>query len=188
MSKRFPIPDFDRDQFKNMSWTSPALIGMEEQARLINACAQGDAGVAGAYPVSVPPAFADSLGLSGDHLHALMCLLPQGRIHLVGRSWAWPIQRAVVLDSLIPSSAKTLADWTTPRPMNTRLGPQEGIEVDSPVHFVIFAHRIGQGWVGNRTLHQLTTDAHGGSLELMSACSEDVNDFHACNLTFQWAN
>lgn len=186
MSKRFPVPDFDRDQYKNRSWVSPSYVSEAEQSRICQAALEGKQQALTAYPVGLGEDFSKKFGLQGSHLHALMCVLPRGAVHVVGRSWAWPIQRALVVDSLQASAAQTLIDWTTTRPMNTRLGPQEGIEIAGGVVYAIFATRVGQQWVSNRTLSQVPSSSPGGGLELMSACSEETNDFHACNLEFRW--
>lgn len=185
MSKRFPIPDFDRDQYKNKPWSPAALISDAQHKQLTQAGAASDSQSVGVYCVAVPAAFAQQFALKGEHLHALMCILPKGGAHVVGRSWAWPIQRALVVDNLSGASTKTLIDWTTPRPMNTRLGPQDGADLPGGVVYVVFANRYGQEWIGNRSLSQ--PQASGGGVELMSACGDEGNDFHACNLQLRWA-
>lgn len=187
MSKRFPIPEFDRDRFKNMSWSAPALLSASDQARLAEAGQRGDPSSFGTYAVAVPAAFAQTHSLVGPHLHATMCIVPRRSVHIVGRSWAWPIERALVVQSLQGESSPVVADWTTPRPMSTRLGPQDGIEIDGGVFYVIMTHRYGQTWIGNRTLSTCANDGQGGCLEVMSACGEDADDFHACNLTAHWS-
>lgn len=186
MSKRFPVPDFDRDQYKNRSWVSPSFASEAQRAKVAQAGLAGQPQAFAAYAVGICEEFAKKFDLTGPHLHALMCVLPSGPVHVVGRSWAWPIQRALVVDSLEASATHSLIDWTTPRPMNTRLGPQDGIEISGGVVYAIFATRDGQHWVGNRTLSQVPSASSGGGLELMSACSDQTNDFHACNLEFRW--
>ena len=41
MSKRFPIPEFDRAQYKNRGWSAPALLGPDDQIRLKDAARRG---------------------------------------------------------------------------------------------------------------------------------------------------
>ena len=120
MSKRFPIPDFDRDQYKNLAWLKPQGLPSAEALKANNAAASGPIAVA------INSQLAAKFKFEGAHLHAMMCTLPPGSVSIVGRSWAWPVQRALILDSLDASSAKVIADWTTPRPMSTRIGPDNG--------------------------------------------------------------
>jgi len=184
MSKRFPIPEFDRDQYKNRPWTSLSPISDEEQARLAASASEGKPGIFGAYAVKAPQALCDRFSLRGEHLQLVMCVLPKKKVHLLGRSWAWYIQRGLVIDSLDAAKAQVLADWKTPRPMNTRLGPDAGITIDGGVVYAFVGHRYADYWIANRTL----TDADAGSqgFSILSATDDDNNDFHACNLTFSW--
>lgn len=186
MSKRFPIPQFDRERYKNMDWSSPKLVSKPEQARLIAAAKTGDAKAYGCYPVEVDPALLDRFKLTGPYTHAVMCLTPPNGVRLTGRSWAWEIQRAVVLDSLDPAKAKVLQEWKTPRPMNTRLGPDEGVDLNGGVSFVLVGHRYGDHWIANRTLVERKAASEQG-FSVISSSNDEANDFHACNLSFSWA-
>jgi hypothetical protein len=186
MSKRFPIPQFDRDQYKNLSWSAPRLLTSEERAGLIGKARAGDTSVYGSYAVAADDAFYERFQVKGDHRHAVMCLLPPGPTRLVGRSWAWPLQRALVVDSLDAQKARVVHDWKTPRPMNTRLGPQDGVAVEGVV-YALFGHRFGDHWIGNRTLARRAGEAPSNAFEVLSASDEANNDFHACNLSFAWA-
>ena len=185
MSKRFPIPDFDRDQYKNRAWAPPSPISEDEQKRLVAAAADGKPDVLGAYAVKAPPALCDKFGLRGEHLHLAMCVLPKQKVHLLGRSWAWYIQRALVVDSLDPATAQVLVDWKTPRPMNTRLGPDAGITLSGGVVYAFVGHRYAEHWIANRTLTDSEAAGNQG-FSILSATDDDNNDFHACNLSFGW--
>jgi hypothetical protein len=100
---------------------------------------------------------------------------------------SWPIQRALIVTSLDADRATVLADWTTPRPMNTRLGPEQGIVVSGGEFYIVCAHGYGDHWIFNRTLIETALDATGRSeLHITSATEEDNNDFHACNVTATW--
>lgn len=186
MSKRFPIPEFDRDQFKNRAWAPPSPISEDERRRLVAAAAEGKPGVYGAYAVEAPPALCEKFGLRGEHLQLTMCVLPDKKIHLLGRSWAWFIQRGLVVDSLDPATVRVLADWKTPRPMNTRLGPDAGITIPGGVVYAFVGHRYADHWIANRTLTD-SAAAGGQGFSVLSATDDDNNDFHACNLSFSWA-
>lgn len=184
MSKRFPVPEFDRDAFKNRPWVAPRLLDAGAQAGLRNAGGRKEAGVIGGHDIEVDPALAAKYGFVGQYLHAVMCILPQSPVRMVGRSWAWPIQRALVLDGGDVVSTKVLADWTTTRPMCTRLGPEDGITLAGGPVVVLMGNRVGDHWISNRTL--VSQDSAEPGFSVISACGED-NDFHACNLTFTWA-
>jgi hypothetical protein len=186
MSKRFPIPDFDRDHYKNRPWAPPSPISEDEQKRLIAAAAEGKPGACGAYAVEAPPALCEKFRLRGEHLHLVMCVLPKRKVHLLGRSWAWFIQRGLVIDSLDPATAQVLADWRTPRPMNTRLGPDAGITLPGGVVYAFVGHRYADYWIANRTLTDSDAAAGSQGFSLLSATDDDNNDFHACNLSFTW--
>lgn len=187
MSKRFPIPEFDRDQYKNMAWQRPALLSREEQQALIEAARAGKTDVCGSYPVEADEAFYERFRLRGPHRHAVMCILPKKDVRVVGRSWAWPIQRAVVVDSLDPAQARVLQEWKTPRPMNTRLGPDNGVAIEGGVLYALFGHRYSDYWISNRTLRDARGAADGKGFSVISASDEDNHDFHACNLSFTWS-
>lgn len=187
MSKRFPIPEFDRDQYKNMEWKPPKLLSPEEQAKVIEAAKAGNADVFGSYAVEADEAFYDRFKLQGPHRHAVMCVLPRKEVKLVGRSWAWPIQRAVVVDSLDAANAKVLQEWKTPRPMNTRLGPDGGVRLEGGVVYAVLGNRYSDHWIANRTLNDTKGVASGKGFNVVSASDDDNHDFHACNLSFSWA-
>lgn len=186
MSKRFPIPEFDRDQYKNMEWKKPKLLSRDEQAKLIEAAKAGDDKAYGSYAVEADEAFYDRFKLQGPHRHAVMCLLPRKQVKLMGRSWAWPIQRAVVVDSLDAAKAKVLQEWKTPRPMNTRLGPDNGVTLDGSVVYAVFGHQYSDHWISNRTRNDTKAVANAKGFDIVSASDESNNDFHACNLSFRW--
>jgi hypothetical protein len=185
MSKRFPIPEFDRDAFKNRAWSTPTWLDAAAQQRLRDAAKRGETSACGGHAVKVDAALAAKYKFEGPHLHALYCVLPYAPVQLVGRSWAWPIQRALVLDGTDAASAQVLADWTTPRPMNTRLGPDAGITLPGGPVLVLLGHRVGERWIANRTLVTLDGATAGKGFAVISASGED-NDFHACNLNFSW--
>jgi hypothetical protein len=185
MSKRFPIPEFDRDQYRNMEWSAPKLLPRAEQERLISAARNGDEKAYGCYPVEADTAFYDRYRVTGPNRHAVMCLMPSRGVRLTGKSWAWEIQRALVVDSLDPARSSVLHDWKTPRPMNTRLGPDNGVALDGGVAFVVFGHRYGDHWIANRTLVDKKPAAAKG-FSVISSSNDEANDFHACNLSFGW--
>lgn len=185
MSKRFPIPEFDRDQYKNRAWSTPALMGTGDQVRLKDAARKGEAAAYGAYAVALDAAVAAKFKFEGLHLHGVMCLLPNGPVRMTGRSWAWPVHRALVLDAM-SVDAQVIADWTTPRPMSTRLGPDVGVEINGGVVHVVIGNKYGSSWIGNRTLMDRAPTAGTQGFDVISACVDNNNDFHACNLAFRW--
>ncbi|MFQ5935162.1 MAG: hypothetical protein ACE5LB_01970 [Acidiferrobacterales bacterium] len=187
-AKRFPIPEFNRDELKDMEWTEPTFLSKDEIAKLVERQKSGDTGAYGGYAVQADDALYAKLKLEGDHRHAIMCVLPDKPVRVVGRSYAWAIQRGLVLDSLDPDGFEALADWKTPRPMNTRLGPEDGISLDGSIVYAICCHGIGDHWVGNRTIvgREWRGMPSGQGLAIFSSYNPDVNDFHDCILYFEW--
>ena len=186
MSKRFPVPAFDYVRFKNMEWAEPSYLSQHEQAPLIDAATSGN-DVTGCYHVQASPGFYERFKLRGAHQHAVMCLLPRREISLVGRSHAWAIQQALVVDSLDADRSNALYEWKTPRPMNTRLGPDNGVTLPGGVFYVVCSHRYADHWIVNRTLIDNESRAGSKGFAVLSASDDEINDFHACNLSFTWS-
>ena len=103
MWKRFPIPEFDRAEFKDLGWAAPAYLSQADIGKLIDGRKSGDSSVYGCYPVMPDEAFFAKLDVRGDQRHAVMCVLPDQDVRIVGRSWAWATQRAWIVDSLEPN-------------------------------------------------------------------------------------
>ncbi len=187
MWQRFPIPEFDRDRFKDKDWQAPAYLAEAEIAEKIAAGAQG------AYPVLPGEDFFAKLGVRGEHRHAVLCVLPEVEVHILGRSYAWPIQRAWIVSSPNPAGEaadfEVIADWKTTRPMNTRLGPEDGITHSGGAVYLVTARGHGDHWIGNRTIadNDWNGDAAGNSFQVLSSASEDSRDFHDCNVSFAWS-
>lgn len=183
MSKRFPIPAFDYERFKNMEWAPPKLLSPAEQEQKIGAARSGQG--FGGYHVAADPGFYERFKLRGPNQHAVMCVLPPREVRLVGRSHAWTIQQGLVVDSLDPERAKVLYEWKTPRPMNTRLGPDDGVTFAGDIVYVVCSHRYGDHWIVNRTL--IDNGGPQPGFGVISAYDDSINDFHACNLAFSWS-
>lgn len=186
MSKRFPIPEFDRDLYKNLSWQPPRLLSASDQAAMAQRARGNDASAFGCHAVEAADALYERFSLRGPHRHAVMCLTPGKDVRLLGRSWAWEIQRAVVLDSLDPQTANVVQEWKTPRCMNTRLGPDNGVTVPGGTLYVLFGHRYGDHWIANRTMRDPRAAQGSQGFTVVSSSDESNNDFHACNLSFAW--
>ena len=187
MAKRFPIPEFDYEEFKGRPWTPPEAIAADEVARLVAAARDGDAGAYGAYPVSADDACFDALNVRGEWRNAVLCLMPGQGVTMTGRSHAWKRQYLAALDGPPDPSAARLVEWNTPRPMNTRLGPEDGIAAPAPVMTLVSGHLFGDHRIGNRSL---TDDAWqpgaGQGFRVMFCDDQDLNDFHAAVITFTW--
>ncbi|MHA1152084.1 MAG: hypothetical protein ACTSQ7_05350 [Alphaproteobacteria bacterium] len=183
MWQRFPIPEFDRDPFKNMDWQAPTFLTESEIAEKIAA------GAHGAYPVMPGDDFFARLDVRGVRRHALLCVMPATEVRILGRSYAWPIQRAWILDSLEPGKLHVLADWKTPRPMNNRLGPEDGMVHGGGAVYLMTATGHSDHWIGNRTIADNGRDggAAGHGFRVLSSASEDSRDFHDCNVSFAWS-
>ncbi len=182
MWQRFPIPEFDRDPFKDRDWRAPAYLSEAKAAEKIAA------GAPGAYPVLPGADFFAKLDVRGEHRHALLCVLPDVEVRVLGRSYAWPIQRAWIVDSLDVGSFNIIADWKTPRPMNNRLGPDDGISHNvaqgGAAVYVVTATGHGDRWIGNRTIADNEWD---NGFRVLSSAQEDSRDFHDCNVSFTWS-
>ncbi len=188
MWKRFPVPEFDRDEFKDMAWQAPAYLSGGEADRLIAAGRAGEASAYGAYPVLPGEEFFAKLNVRGDHSHAILCVLPEREVRIVGRSYAWPIQRAWIVDALDPEALDVVADWKTPRPMNNRLGPDDGVACAGGSLYLVTGHGYGDHWIGNRTIADNDWDnGEGGhGFRVLSSAVEDSAHFHDCNVSFEW--
>jgi hypothetical protein len=189
MSKRFPVPEFERLQYKNLPWSAPALLDDAARIKRFGSHGAGSKDAPGAVAVAVGDEFCTKFMLRGPQRHAAMCLTPAGDVSLVGRSYAWTIQRALIVTSLDAGKARVLADWTTPRPMNTRLGPEQGIVIPGGEFYLVCAHRHGDHWIFNRTLIQALPPVSGQSGFYIASSAEDHNnDFHACNVAVTWGS
>jgi len=172
---RFPIPAFDHKSLRGLSWSEPAYLDDSGISARIAAAEPG------AYPVRADAALFDALGVSGEHCHAYLCLYPSGA-RLLGRSHSWWLQRATVIDTLDPGAMNVIADWRTPRPINTRFGPEDGIDLpDAPV-YVVASHAHGAEWVADRTL----TQAFDGGYRIVATAKDDSANFDEFCLDFSW--
>ena len=187
MAKRFPIPEFDHDELKSLDWAPPELLEPDAAARIVEAAGDGDESVYGAYPVIASSTFLDSLQVRGDHRHVVLCVMPASGVTMMGRSYAWKIQRAVAATSVHGPVERILVDWKTPRPMNTRLGPAEGIGSPAAAMYVVLVHGYSDYWVANRTIaDNAWKGASGNGFRVLSADNDEYDDFHASVISFEW--
>ena len=187
MAKRFPVPKFDYEDLKSLDWQAPSPIAAADAARLIDSAAQGDASSYGAYPMAVDDDVFDALDVRGDHRHAALCLLPAGGATMTGRSHAWKIQRLVALQAPPHADAPLLIEWKTPRPMNTRLGPENGVAAPAQALCLVAGNRYSDYWIGNRLMVDNDWRPPSGSgFRVMWSDSDDRDDFHADVVTFAW--
>ena len=189
MAKRFPIPEFDHDELKSLAWTAPELLDLEAAAQIVEAAGNGDTSAYGAYPVAASDAFLDSLSVRGDRRHAMLCVMPAAGVTMFGRSYAWKIQRAMVAAGVDGPSTGLLLDWKTPRPMNTRLGPEMGVAAPVAAVYLVLAHRYSDYWVANRTIaDDEWTSPSGNGFRVLSADNEEYDDFHSSVVSFYWGD
>ena len=187
MAKRFPIPEFDHDALKGLDWAPPELLDPGAAARIVEAAEGGDESACGVYPVAAGDAFLDALSVRGDHRHALLCVMPGSGVTMTGRSCAWKIQRVVAASGVDGPPARLLVEWKTPRPMNTRLGPAEGIVAPAAAMYVVLAHRCSDYWIANRTIaDNAWKGASGHGFRILSCESDESGDFHAAVISFDW--
>ena len=189
MAKRFPIPEFDHDELKSLDWTAPDLLDLQAAARIVEAAERGDTSAYGAYPVAASDAFLDSLSVRGEHRHAVLCVMPSSGVMMLGRSYAWKIQRGMASTGVDGPSAGLLVDWKTPRPMNTRLGPGGGIASPAAVMYLVLAHQYSNYWVHNRTIaDNCWTAPTGNGFRVLSGDNEEYDDFHSSVVSFYWGD
>ncbi|MFQ5994922.1 MAG: hypothetical protein ACE5K1_07485 [Acidiferrobacterales bacterium] len=188
-AKRFPLPEFHHEELKDMQWVPPTYLSESEINKLIDGQKAGDPSIYGCYPVQASDEFYGKLNVRGDNKHAVMCVMPDKDVRVLGRSHAWKVQRAFVLDSLDPESFNAELLWKTGRPMATRLGPWDGTTIKGGVLYVVCCHAIKDYFVGNRTIlqKQWQESSSGHGFAVLSSSEEDLNDFHDCNLYFEWS-
>ncbi len=174
-AKRFPVPEFDRYVLKNLAWSAPAIQDNHHSTNT------------GMITINGGQEYYDKFSFQGEHLLVVSCKLPDTPVMVSGNSFAWPIQRALITDSLDPNSLTVLADWITPRPMNTRLGPDGGISINSEQAYVMIGHRIADNWVSNRIMldHEWTGSAENG-FRILSSSEDQIDDFHDTVVYFEW--
>lgn len=174
-AKRFPVPEFDRHELKNLDWIAPQIEA-------------GPAGGAlGCVAVNASPDYYARFDFRGEHLLAVACTLPDTPVAISGNSYAWPIHRAVITDSLDAESCQVIADWKTPRPMNTRFGPDAGITVSSRQAYVLIGHQVADYWVANRIMLDLEWAGNTqNSFRILSSSETEINDFHDAVVYFEW--
>jgi hypothetical protein len=186
--KRFPVPEFNHDEFKEMAYAATAALSMDDASALAERCKGGARDLYGGYVVMPSEALFERFKIEGEFRHAVMCLLPPGPVNLLGRSWAWKIQRALVLDSLEPGVAKTLHEWKTPRPMNTRLGPDDGVTLTGGKCYAITASKYADHWLGNRSIIEREWNPGAGrkGFRILGNSEPETSDFHHTYLAFDW--
>lgn len=181
MAKRFPVPEFDYAPFKGLEWSTPVYLSEQDQAAAIKS------GKPGVWPVQIGDALCDKLKVKGEHRHALMCITPAGGAHMLGRSRAWAAQKIFILDSLDPNKHQVLYTWRTPRPMNARFGPEEGVTLDGTVSYVILGKMYADYWIGSRTIADNDWKGDNGTgFRVMACCEDDSSDFHHAVCEFTW--
>ena len=175
-AKRFPVPEFDRHSLKNLDWNPPEIHESLDIDRF------------GCVTVNASQKFYERFRFRGKHLIAIACRLPDQDVTLWGNSYAWPIQRAVVTDSLDADSCNVLANWKTPRPMNTRLGDEGGIKIRTPEAYVMIGHQFADHWIGNRVmLDERWSGAQGNGFRILSSSETEIHDFHDAVIYFEWS-
>ena len=185
---RFPVPEFDYKALQGMSWTTPALLEPEDVAARIKHRDSGETNAFGCDAVYADEKLFETLNIQGEHCHAVMCVTPSTEVHIMGRSYAWWNQRVIILDSIDPDNVNILFDWRTPRPMNTRLGPENGVVLSGGVHYAISCHMFDDYWIANRTItdNKWSEDSINSGFRILGASKDNTNEFCECCLTFTW--
>ena len=188
--KRFPVPEFDYEPFVDMAYEAPKVLPSEEIDGLVAKLESGDESVCGAYAVAPPQALLEQHAFQGEDCHAIAVLLPAKPVQLLGRSHAWRVQRSLILAGTDPKTADVVHDWKTPRPMNTRLGPDDGVIVEGGGAFLILlGHKYADHWVGNRIIIENDWDPgeNRNGFRILANSDPDLDDFHHSYLAFDWS-
>lgn len=185
--KRFPVPTFDHEPLKNMAYDPPAPIANEEAARIAEAASAGDRSVAGGYAVEPDSALLERLDFQGEHRSMILCALPGPGAHLLGRSYAWFNQRAFILDRNA-QDAETVYRWHTPRPMNTRFGPETGVTLDHAAIYILSGRILGNHTRANRVMIDPNWSPAKGRMgfRVAAACDEGDDHFHDSCFELSW--
>ncbi|MEM7224467.1 MAG: hypothetical protein AAF495_15925 [Pseudomonadota bacterium] len=185
--RRFPVTAFDHRVLKKRPYAQPTPISGEEEARIVEAAAGGDASVAGGYAVTPNGALLEALDFRGAHQDMVLCALPGPGAQLLGRSYAWFNQRAFILDRNA-SDAETLFNWRTPRPMNTLLGPETGVTLDRAVIYILSGRMLSDHTRGNRVMIDQDWSPGEGraGFRVITACDEGEDNFHDSCFELSW--
>jgi len=189
MAKRFPIPEFEYEELKGIAWTAAPLLDPGEVQARADAAAGGDSSACGAWPVAVDDGYFDALNVRGDHRTAVTCVLPASGVTVTGRSHAWNVQGVMATEGMPRAGAALLFQWKTPRPMNTRLGPENGIPAPASVLTLVSGHRFDDHWIGNRCAVDASWHPPEGEGFRVLWCDDAVrNDFHCAVVSFTWGS
>ena len=80
-----------------------------------------------------------------------LCAMPGSNRHVLARSYAWNNQRAFILGGNA-ADAEIICNWRTPRPNNTRFGPEDGAALEQPVVYLLNGRILEDGIRGNRVM------------------------------------
>jgi hypothetical protein len=186
--KRFPVPEFDHGSLKGMDFVPPGPISSDEEQRIVKAAKAGDPSVAGAYAVTPDSGLLERLAFEGDAIQMILCSLPPGGAHVLGRSMAWFNQRAYFVDANTPD-AEILMSWQTPRTHNTRLGPENGVDVEVPCFYLLSGRVTEDSTIGNRIMIESdwTPETGGSGYRIVCACNKGDPNFHDSCFMVSWS-
>lgn len=162
-----------------MDFEPPAPISAEQEREIVNAATAGDPSAVGTYAVAPNEALLERLSFEGDNRQMTLCVPPAGRAHLLGRSMAWYNQRAHVLDRNAPD-AEPVTTWSTPRTHNTRLGPEDGIDIELPFFYLLSGRITEDSSIGNRVMIDPSwkPETGGWGCRILCACDKGAPNFH----------
>lgn len=185
--KRFPVPKFDHRSLRGMDFDLPAPISAGEERSIVGAARAGDRAVVGAYGVTPNPALLERLSFKGDNSQMILCVLPAGGAHLLGRSMAWFNQRAYMLDANTPDAGPIIT-WRTPRTHNARLGPEHGIDLDLPFFYLLSGRITEDSTIANRAMIDRDwAPERGAGYRIVCACDKGEPNFHDSCFMVTWA-
>ncbi|MGI9406885.1 MAG: hypothetical protein ACR2O4_11000 [Hyphomicrobiaceae bacterium] len=185
--KRFPVPEFDYRSLKGLTYAPPKAISSDDASRIVEAANASDASAAGGYAVEPDPALLERLSFAGDVRQMILCALPGDDRHLLARSNAWFNQQVFVLDANA-EKGEILFDWQTPRPNNTRLGPEDGVALDRSVIYLLSGRVLDDHTRGNRLIIDADWDPGDGrqGFRVLAGCDEGEDNFHDSYFELSW--
>ena len=186
--KRFPVPEFDHRSLRNLTYKAPETISKKQEEELLVNSRTGDNSHSGAYAVMPDTELLNRLNFRGDMQQMILCIIPSEGGNLLGRSMAWFNQRAYILDAN-SADAKIIYEWRTPRTHNTRLGPEDGIQLNYTALYLLSARILEDENRGNRVMIDHDWKPQNGSqgYRIIAGSDKDKTNFHDSCFTFTWS-
>ena len=186
--ERFQVPEFDYSALRNMVYEPRELLSSREACDIASRHTQGEAAAYGAYLCEPGPALVERFNFQGQHATAILCILPKSGARLLARSRAWFRQRLIILDDN-GADGNVLHEWKTPRPFNTRLGPDDGVVLEHPVIWILSGRILDDQTRANRVMADALwkPDGERAGFRIVAANDTEKHQFHECCIEVSWS-